>query len=401
MRVLVVAPTINAEDIGEAWVAYQWAHHLQHSVDLTVLTYPKRGQSPIAPQLPQARVVQWRELPGVGRLERFNSLLKPSYYPFYLGARRWIARHRGAFDVGIQPLPVAMRYPSPLLGGDFPWVMGPVGGGLASPPGFVAEETGPWYLGLRRLDRARLRCERPLRATYGQADCVVGIADYVRDNLDGVALRRFATMSETGLDAMPPQTPRAVGEVPTRQNPLRLLFVGRLIRTKGARDAIAAMAMLEDVWVRLDIVGDGFDRHECEQLVARLGLRDRVRFHGRVDHDEVDRFYRDADVFCFPSYREPGGNVVFEAMGHSLPLIVCQRGGPGAAVDDECAIRLPAEDPHQLAAAVAGAVRELAADPQRRHQMGQASRSRLAQVGLWPAKVERMLGLCRELIHQT
>ena len=87
---LLVAPTIDGSDVGEAWVASQWATGLSARCELTVLTYRKRGAPLIAPQVPNARVVEWREPPIFGRMERFNSLLKPGYVAFYLRARRWI-----------------------------------------------------------------------------------------------------------------------------------------------------------------------------------------------------------------------------------------------------------------------------------------------------------------------
>ncbi len=87
------------------------------------------------------------------------------------------------------------------------------------------------------------------------------------------------------------------------------------------------MAHLRHVSVRLDIVEDGFDRQPCEQLTRDLHLTDRVQFHGTLGRELVDEFYAAADVFVFPSYREPGGNVQFEAMGHGLPLVL-----PTAAV---------------------------------------------------------------------
>lgn len=400
MKVLLVAPTINGQDIGEAWVAYQWAVHLAERFEVTVLTYRKRGAPPIADQVPGARVVEWLEPPLFGRLERFNSLLKPGYFAFLIRARRWIrdATRRGEhFDVGHQVVPVAMRYPSPLAGSTIPYLIGPVGGSLESPRGFVDQETGPWYLRLRKLDRWRLRHDRPLRTTYEDASCVLGIADYVREALTGLRVRRFEVLSETGLTSMPAAGERQPAAIPTNDKPLRLLFVGRVIRTKGARDLVAAVARLGDLPVRADVVGDGFDLQECRRLAAILGVTDRVTFHGRQARDQVDEFYRGADIFVFPSYREPGGNVVFEAMGHSLPLIVCDRGGPSAAVDGECAISLPAMDPEQLAGDLARAIRELAGDPARRDRMGQAARRRLEEVGLWEGKVDRATELYREI----
>jgi glycosyltransferase involved in cell wall biosynthesis len=389
VNLLLVAPTCDGEDVGEAWVAYQWARHLADRHDVTLLTYHKRGRTPAAERLPGVRVVEWTEPPGLGRAERLNSMLKPGYLPFSVRARRWIqaALARGErFDVAHQPVPVAMRFPSPLAGLGIPYVMGPVGGSLESPPGFAADEAGtPWYVRLRALDRALLRANPLLRRTYEQADCVLGIAPYAREHLRGLRLRRFEVLSETALDALPMPVDRS-----GRTGEVRLLHVGRLVRTKGARDTIRALDLLRGLPVSLDVVGDGYDRAACEALVGELGLTDRVRFAGRRTRAEVDEYYRRADVFVFPSYREPGGNVAFEAMGHGLPLVVCDRGGPGAVVDETCGITVPAVSPEQLAQDVAGAVGELVKDRDRRLALGAGARSRVERIGLWPAKADRV-----------
>jgi glycosyltransferase involved in cell wall biosynthesis len=386
VKLLLIAPTCDGEDVGESWVAFQWAKRLSDQHDVTLLTYHKRGRRPAREQLTGMRVVEWTEPPLLGRAERLNSLLKPGYLPFYIRARRWIVDALATgehFDIAHQPLPVALRYPSPATGLGIPLVMGPIGGGLDTPPGFRAEETAPWYMGLRATDAARLRVDPFLRATYHQAACVLGIAPYVAERLRRVGpLQRFEVMSETGLEELPGAVSRE-----GREGLVRLLFVGRLIRTKGARDAISMMTHLRDLPVHLDIVGDGFDRPACEALASDLGLGARVTFHGAQPHDSIGRFYRDADIFVFPSYREPGGNVVFEAMGACLPLIVSDRGGPGFAVDDSCGVRVTANDPRQYASDLAAAARRLVLDGQLRREMGESSRRRVSEIGLWESKI--------------
>lgn len=395
MKLLMVAPTVDPSDVGESWVAWQWASHLAARHDLTLLTYRKRGHRGVVDLLPDARVVEWVEPPLVGSAERLNSLMKPGYLPFHVKARRWIDRalaHGETFDVAHQPLPVAMRYPSPLRGSGIPYVLGPVGGGLQSPPAFDEQDTAPAYMALRRLDPWRLRHDPFLRATYEDAACVIGIASYVQEALAGLRLRRLEIVAETGLEDLP-----VLARAARADGPVRLLFVGRLIRTKGARDAIAALDHLRDLDVVLDVVGDGFDRDACEGLADALGVRARVTFHGALPRVEVDSLYDRADVFVFPSFREPGGNVVFEAMGHALPLVVTDRGGPASAVDEQCAIRVPAVDPTQLAADLADAARRLCTDAALRERMGAAARERVAAVGLWSSKVDLIERLYEEI----
>jgi glycosyltransferase involved in cell wall biosynthesis len=395
-RLLLITSACDGEDVGEAWVGHQWVTRLARRHDVTLLTMHRRDRTPPSRQLDGVRVVEWADPAILARQDRLNSMLKPGYVPFYRGARRWIrdALARGErFDVAHQLLPVAMRYPSPAAGLGIPYMMGPVGGSLANPPGFV-DDTAPWYVRLRGLDAVRMRRDPLLRSTYERADCVLGIAPYVRENLAGLRLRRFEVMSETALTALPPAPPERPGD-----GTVRLLYVGRLVRTKGLRDALTALSRRRTTApLAFDVVGDGPDRAASEALVAELGLGDLVRFHGRLPREEVAPFYRRADVFLFPSYREPGGNVIFESMGYGLPLIVSDRGGPAAFVDDACAIRVTPESPEQFASALAEAVDRLADDPALRARMGAAARRRAADVGVWDRKVDQLEALYDDVL---
>jgi glycosyltransferase involved in cell wall biosynthesis len=180
---------------------------------------------------------------------------------------------------------------------------------------------------------------------------------------------------------------------------VQLLYVGRLVRTKGARDLIRAMSRLRDVPVRLTIAGDGFDRAQCERLLDELSLRDVVTLLGRVPHAAVADLYRAADAFVFPSYREPGGIVVTEAMSFGLPLVVSDRGGPGHTVDEASGIRVPIRGtPEQYADDIAAAVRRLVESPSLRASMGMAARERIAEVALWDRKIARLQELYDEVL---
>jgi glycosyltransferase involved in cell wall biosynthesis len=397
VNVLLIAPTCDGTDVGEAWVAFQWVRRIAERHDATLLTYHKRDRQPAAEQLSGVRVVEWTEPPMPAKAERLNSMLKPGYVPFYLRARRWIrdAERRGErFDLAHQVAPVAMRYPSPAVGFDVPLVMGPVGGSLDNPPGFADDgDTAPWYVELRSLDQARLRFDPLLRRTYQSAACVIGIAPYVRELLAPCKIQRFELMSETGIESVPPPVDRS-----THRGPVKLLYVGRVVRTKGLRDAIRALALLEaGTPVVLDVVGDGFDRETCEHLAAEIGVDEHVRFHGRLPRAEIDDFYRAADIFVFPSYREAGGNVAFEAMMFGLPLIVSDRGGPGNVVDESCGLRVHPTDPNSYARELAAAIRKLADDRDEREMLGAGARARVAEIALWDNKIDAIDRLYAEI----
>jgi glycosyltransferase involved in cell wall biosynthesis len=178
-----------------------------------------------------------------------------------------------------------------------------------------------------------------------------------------------------------------------------LLFVGRVIRSKGVRDAVRALAKLTDCdRLMFDVVGDGDDLAACKSEAEELGVSGLVTFHGRLPRNDIDAFYARADVFVFPSFREPSGNVVLEAMSYGLAMVVADRGGPGFVVDEACGFRVPVADPQQFADGIAACIRRLAAEPRLVESMGAAAREKIRQKFLWDAKVERLEEIYRSVL---
>ncbi len=105
-----------------------------------------------------------------------------------------------------------------------------------------------------------------------------------------------------------------------------LLTVGRLSaseRYKGQDKVITLLPELikEHPALVYVIAGDGDDRPRLESLALQLGVKDYVRFAGRVDHEELPDFYRLADLFVMPSIGEGFGIVFLEAMACGIPAI--------------------------------------------------------------------------------
>jgi glycosyltransferase involved in cell wall biosynthesis len=107
--------------------------------------------------------------------------------------------------------------------------------------------------------------------------------------------------------------------------PIHFLYVGRLIPSKGVRYALQACKGLlpscHDRF-RLDIVGEGEQRAELERWCAESGLSEHVRFHGQQPYESLKTFYRNADVFLFPTLLDYRALVSFEAISAGLAMLV-------------------------------------------------------------------------------
>ncbi len=106
--------------------------------------------------------------------------------------------------------------------------------------------------------------------------------------------------------------------------PFRLLFVSRLVPTKGLEDTIRALKILLGAGsdATLDVLGDGESKATAARLAEDLGIAKRVRFHGHVAEAEVRRFYTESDALVFPTFHDEGfPMVVFNALQFGLPIV--------------------------------------------------------------------------------
>jgi glycosyltransferase involved in cell wall biosynthesis len=109
----------------------------------------------------------------------------------------------------------------------------------------------------------------------------------------------------------------------------RVLYVGRISSEKNIDVAISAIALLKQrnqLW-NLRIVGIGPETRRLISLAKSLGVADCVEFVGAVDHEELGGEYLAATCLVLPSWSEPWGLVVNEALSYGCPVVVSDRCG--------------------------------------------------------------------------
>jgi glycosyltransferase involved in cell wall biosynthesis len=236
------------------------------------------------------------------------------------------------------------------------FVWGPVGG-YSRPAWRLARWLGPrWVLDelVRRastgLVRAAVGRELARRATIAVAqnrDVATRLGRYgARD----VRVEPNVAIDPGLLSTVAaPAGPRDAGR--------RALYVGRLLRWKGVRVALDALARPELRGWTLDVFGDGPDRDALVRRAEQLGLGPLVTFHGARARPEVLAAVGRADVLVLPSVNDSAGWVAAEAVALGCPVVCLERGGPPeiAAAGGGRAVAVHGDVPGALALAWAAA----------------------------------------------
>ena len=152
----------------------------------------------------------------------------------------------------------------------------------------------------------------------------------------------------------------------------RVLYVGRLVPAKGVAILIRAVA---GAGAYLDVHGAGWAEPGLRRLVSRLGVEDRVIFHGLSDLAALDRAYAGATLVAVPSvWPEPFGLVGLEAMTRARAVLASRTGGiPEWLTDGETGRLVESGNVR----AWEQALRAMLADRDRCHALGQAGRRRV------------------------
>lgn len=152
------------------------------------------------------------------------------------------------------------------------------------------------------------------------------------------------------------------------------LLVGRIVAHKGVEHFIEAARYLPNV--QFLVAGEGSSLEAMERLADTLGVKDRVRFLGRVSQENLPKVYAACDLFVLPSVSrlEAFGIVALEAMATGKPVVVADIPGVREVIEDEReGLLADPVNPQDLAAKM----RRLVEDPALRQEMGRRGREKV------------------------
>ncbi|WP_141732275.1 glycosyltransferase family 4 protein [Oligoflexus tunisiensis] len=355
LRILILSEQNNPDWISVPLVGYRHAEALARQHKVHLVTHVRNKPAHEKKREPFAEITYidlgWIDTFYEWMFEKiFNSdfgsqALTAVRVPFYI-IFEWLAWRqlqdlvqRQNYDCVLRLTPVAPVLPSPWArwtrSANVPFVIGPINGGLPFPAGYEqAQKQKEWISNLRKLYRLMPYA----RSTYREARAIIAGSSQTCSEFSAYQDKVFF-LPENGITPNMIQQRRVLVDT---SRPLQLLFAGRLVPFKACDLAIKGSAqLLLSGRAHLTIVGDGSEREALEELVRKLGLTACVTFTGMLSHPVTLQHFAKADVLVFPSIREFGGGVVFEALATGAVPMVSDYGGPGDIVHEGIGFKIP------------------------------------------------------------
>jgi glycosyltransferase involved in cell wall biosynthesis len=414
LRILLLAPDSNPEQVSIPYVTYSHAAALAQINDVTIVVR-STVEGPVRRAQALFRAIEVVRMPWLERLYAwgFRRIFKSNFasqavtafgYPFAL-AFEWYAwrqlRRRifaGEFDVAMRIVPMTAVLPSPfaffLRKGPIPFVIGPINGGLPFVKGFSqASGQKEWLSSLRGLYRFMPFA----RSTYRNATAIIAASSQT--------YAEFAHYRNKMFFVPEPGIARDLCYEDSRnQEPdakLELIFVGGLIPCKACDLALRAAALLlRSGLARFTVVGDGPERNRLEQLASSLDIEKSVSFCGWVSHAEVLRRLRSADLLVFPSVRDFGAGVVFEALASGAVPVVADFGGPGDIVHPDVGYKIPLTNEDDFVVQLEKTLTKLAHDRDRLERLRRQGLVYARESLTWEAKAQATSRILRWAVRQ-
>lgn len=194
-------------------------------------------------------------------------------------------------------------------------------------------------------------------SSYAVITVSQNLADQLRDF--GVAEDRLHTLYN-GIDLkrfVPADRDQVRTTLALAETDKVLLYVGNLKESKGVLDLVIALTYLStSQWQQCIVIGDGEDRAAMERLVQQHGLTGKIRFLGRLPHEQIGSWMTACDLLLLSSHAEGVPNVVLEAMACGRPVVASALPGIQEVTPDYAGITVPARQPEAFSAAISQAL---------------------------------------------
>jgi len=230
-----------------------------------------------------------------------------------------------------------------------------------------------------------------IRERYTQSDLHFANTPYLADQVASKFGYEVDAVIPTGVDTelFNPKVKPAFD-----RDEITILFVGRVVKSKGVFDLLKAVASLNEE-VHLRIVGAGNEegvRHQAQ----KLGIADQVIVEGEVAHTDLPRYYTAADIFCLPTHVDSFATVNLEAMACGTAVVTTDLDGIQTYLSPgKNGVVVTPGDQDELAEAIS----EVINDPTYRESLALRARER-AYDFQWSQQAKELEAFCTDVLPE-
>jgi glycosyltransferase involved in cell wall biosynthesis len=404
LKVLVIAEAANPEWVSVPLVGWSLAEALRGVADVHLVTQIRNREAILRAGLVEGQDFTAIDSEAIARpmwklAKRLRmgwtmgtaiSAISYRYFEHLVWQQFGAAIKAGTYDVvhrvtPLTPTTSSLIAPKCARAG-VPFVVGPLNGGVPWPRGFDAERRREreWLSYVRGAYKLLPGRDRMLRAS---AAIIVG-SRHTESEIPARYRDKCIYLPENAID------PARFNLIAAQDGtlPLRGCFIGRLVPYKGPDMLIeAAIPLLREGRLRLDIIGDGPMMSDLVALAAREGVSGAVTFHGWLEHAAVQTVAARAHLLTFPSIREFGGGAVLEAMALGVVPVIVDYAGPGELVSDGIGYKVPIGSRAEIVGRLEDTFVQIAEDPSGLAAMATRGREVVNSRYTWQAKARQVL----------
>ncbi len=361
-HILVFAYQISPYAGSEFAVAWNYVVNMSRTNRLTVLYGVSEGWTCIGnvdkmqkylqanrvenvefvPVLPDEDIRRRIERIGNGRLAyyRFYSVYRRFHRLVAETARQIIAREK--IDLIHYLGPIGYREPGYLRQLGLPYIWGPIGGISSAPmrllPGASSFRGALEIVVKETVNVLQYTFSRRIRKALKETDLLLVNHTENASVVERIAGRRdLHILPENGVDEFFP-----LNEDKFKSDKIECIWVGSLDARKSLHTLLKALTMVDkNAPLIVNIVGYGPLEEKHKRYAKAHGIDHFIKWHGRVDREEVFRIFNRSHLHIITSLKEGHTTVIWEAMSMGVPTMTLSHCGMADTVDDSCGIPIP------------------------------------------------------------
>ena len=242
------------------------------------------------------------------------------------------------------------RIPSFLCLLNVPFIFGPVGGGEEAPKALIKnfDMNSKFKEIFRNISNKLIKFSPFMNMVFSKSHKILVTSSETKYKIPNKY--HYKTFIELAISPDPERLLQK--NIPKKNYTefLNICFAGVLEHRKGIIIILEIIKKLKknNHKFLFNFFGEGPEKKYMENFIKKEDLNNYIKFFGKITREKIYEEMSKNDIFLFPSLRDSGGFVLFEAMSVGLPSIVLNVGGPSLIIDKNCGILIDVKEKDQL-----------------------------------------------------